>query len=300
MFDSVKVIAEHRKVLLRAALSALVILGVAGCGSSTLFTTTDTTGRLPPIAQVTAADQQEIAYLGQANQVVFRRHKDCLPFRQGMHRTRDDGSPSQAMLSSFSVLKLPTKAAVPVNLPGGGKKVYVNYVRIAQTRFGWPFKIIPLANFTTESSRCLALESSEVHTLVAHAPANVRAKVDAIEHNVQLDDRYIERHPEGICVSGYQGGSLCETLLYAMERGGINRGGSNAGSMVSFDLVPNGVARITARYAKQPGSPARSINVQVINNLAVWKVTNDPGNATPTILWRAANGRTIRTIPDGF
>ena len=101
---------------------------------------------------------------------------------------RDDGSPSQVMLSSFAVLKLPTKAAMPANLPGDGQKVYVNYVRIAQTRFGWPFKIIPLAHYTTESSRCLTLETSEVHTLIARAPAKVLAKVDAIEHDVQLDD----------------------------------------------------------------------------------------------------------------
>jgi hypothetical protein len=297
-------IVEHRRVPLLATLSALVALGVAGCGSSTLFTTRSTAGRLPPIAQLTAADRQEIAYLGRANQVVFKHHKDCFPFRQGMHRTGDDGSPSQAMLSAFAVLKLPTKAAVPVNLAGGGQEVYVNYVRIAQTRFGWPFKVIPLAHFATESARCVALEASEVHTLIADASAKVRAKVDAIEHNLQLDDRYVQRHPEGICVSGYQGGSLCETLLYAIERGGVNPAASRASSSdtnpVSFDLVPNGVARITVRYPKQPGTPARTINVQVINNLAVWKVTDEPSGGAPTIVWRAAKGRTIRTIADGF
>jgi len=251
---------------------------------------------------VTVGDRQEIAYLARANQIVFNHHKDCFPGRQGVHRVRDDGSPSQAMLSSFAVLKLPTKAAVPVNLPGGGQKVYVNYVRIAQTRFGWPFKVIPLAYFATESSHCAALEASEVHTLVAHAPAKVRAKVLAIEHDRQLDYRYIHRHPEGICVSGYHGGSLCETLLYAVERGGaslaLSRASSSDTNPVSFDLVPNGVASITARYPKQPGFPARTINVPVIHNLAVWKVTKESGGVAPTILWRAANGRTIRTIPD--
>ena len=208
------------------------------------------------------------------------------------------------MLSAFAVLKLPTKAALPVNLPGGGQKVYVNYVRIAQTRFGWPFKIIPLAHFATEPSHCVALETSEIHTLVAHAPAKVRAKVLAIEHDRQLDYRYIERHPEGICVSGYHGGSLCETLLYALERGGaslaLNRATSTDTKRVSFDLVPNGVVSITARYPKQPGSPARAIHVTVIHNLAVWKVTKELGGGAPTIVWRAANGRTIRTIPDEF
>lgn len=255
--------------------------------------------RLPPIPHLTAADTREVAYLGRASRIVFNDHKNCLPFRRGMRQVRDDGSPSQVMLSSFAVLRLPTRAALPVNLPGGGQRVYVNYVRIAQTRFGWPFKIIPLAHFTTESPRCLALEASEVQTLTAHAAAKVRAKVDAIEHDVQLDDRYIERHPEGICVSGYHGQSLCEPLLAALERGGISPLGGGGGELVSFDLVPNGVTDITVRYPKQPGSPAHTINVQVIHNLAVWKAANETVGI-PTVLWRAANGRTIRTIHAGI
>lgn len=289
----------HRRGLLLAALSALAAGGVVGCGSSTSATSSGTTERLPPIPQPTAADTREIAYLGRASRIVFNDHKKCLPSRQGMHRVRDDGSPSQVMLSSFAVLKLPTKAALPMGWLGHGQKVYVNYVRIAQTRFGWPFKIIPLAHFTTESSRCVALEASEVQTLIRHAPAKVRAKVDALEHDWQLDYRYIERHPEGICVSGYHGGWLCETLLAAIERGGISPQGVRGGELVSFDLVPNGVARITIRYPKQRGSPAHTINVQVIHNLAVWKAANETG-AIPTVLWRTANGRTIRTIPAGI
>ena len=204
------------------------------------------------------------------------------------------------MLSSFAVLKLPTKAALPADLPGGGQKVYVNYVRIAQTRFGWPFKVIPLSDFATESSRCLALETSELHTLIAHAPAEVRAKVLALEHDRQLDAQYTERHPEGICVSGYHGSSLCESLLDAIERGAMSPSGvqiNGDSNQVSFDLVPNRVAGITIRYPKRSGSPARTINVHVVHNLAVWKTADEGGSATPTILWRAADGTTIRTIP---
>jgi hypothetical protein len=195
------------------------------------------------------------------------------------------------MLSSFAVLKLPTKAAVPSDWQLGGS-VYGSYVRIAQTRFGWPFKIIPEANFTTVSPRCLALEDSELNTIIADAPANVRSKVLAIEHDQQLDDRYVERHPEGICVSAYGHAAFCEPLLYAIERGGTNVA-SGSTNQVSFDLVPNGVTSITVRYGKQVGSPARTVNVQVIHNLAVWKA---PASVRPTISWRAANGRTIRTI----
>lgn len=293
--------AEYRKHPLLAALGVIAALGVAGCASSTMFTTRAAAGRLPPIPQVTALDQQEIAYLRRANQVVFKHHEDCVPLQQGRHRVRDDGTPSQAMLSSFAVLKRPSKARLPSDwaLPGG-QNVYVNYVRIAQTRFGWPFKIIPLAHVTTTSSRCLALEALEVHTLIAHAPAQVRAKVEAVEHDAQLDHRYVERHPEGICISGGHYGSVCGSLLDALARGALSYGGSSATGPVSFDLVPNAVASITARYPKQPGSPARAINVPVIHNLAVWKATNEPGDVVPTIIWRAAGGRSIRTIRDEF
>ena len=295
--------AEYRKHRL-LALGVIVALVVAGCGSSTLFTTRGAAAHLPPIPQVTAGDRQGIAYIVRANEVIFKHHKDCFPSQRRMHREGDDGSPSRAMLSSFAVLSLPGKARLPSDwaLPGG-QNVYVNYIRIAQTRFGWPFKIIPLAHITTESSRCLKLEASEVHTLIAHAPAKVRAEVDAIEHDWELDYRYIERHPEGICVSGGSNGSFCETLLYAVEQGGVSQAAGRSSSSqtpVSFALVPNHVVTITARYPKQSGSPARTINVPVIHNLAVWKATKEPTGVAPTILWRAANGRTIRTIPAEF
>jgi hypothetical protein len=288
--------AEDRKHQLLLALSVIVALAVSACGSSTSSTTGTVASNLPPMPQMTAANRQEIVYLAQAHQVVLNHQKDCFPFRPGGHEVRDDGSPSQLMLSSFAVLKLPAKAALPVNLAGGGQKVYVNYVRIAQTRFGWPFKVIPLAHFATESSHCLALETSELHTLIAHAPAKVRTKVLAIEHDQDLDYRYTQRHPEGICISGYHGSSLCESLLSALERGGAIPASTNNISPVSFDLVPNGVASITARYPKQQGFPARTINVPVIHNLSVWKVAMEPSGDAPTILWRAPNGRTIRTV----
>ena len=303
-----KSVAEHRKQHLFVALSVVVALVVAACGSATHSPTRSVAASLPPIPQVTARDRVEVAYLQRADQVVYAHHKNCSPLRSRVRPGRDDGTPSQTMLSSFGVLKLFAKAAIPSHWQLGAS-VYVNYVRIAQTRFGWPFKIIPDSNFETISPDCLALEDSEVHRLIAHAPAKVRAEVLAIEHDRQLDVRYIDGHPEGICVSAYGHAAFCEALLYAIERGGTNATiGSNADE-VSFALVPNGVASISVRYGKQVGTPAHTVNVPVIHNLAVWKVTNPPGGARPTlvpnalgsrgptIVWRAVNGRTIRTIP---
>jgi hypothetical protein len=69
------------------------------------------------------------------------------------------------------------------------------------------------------------------------------------------------------------------------------------------DLVPNGVATITARYSADGLTTGRerqpAITVPVINNLAVWKLGTG-ATAPIALIWRAANGRVIRTIYMGL
>lgn len=51
-------------------------------------------------------------------------------------------------MSTFGVLALPNRAAMPQNGTGlaAGDGVFFENVRVAQTRFGWPFKAIPVTN----------------------------------------------------------------------------------------------------------------------------------------------------------
>ena len=280
-----------------AALCVVVAAGLAGCGSTALLsrTTSSSAGniavRLPPLPQLVPGDRQALVALGRADETVFK-HQACSPLPRRVHRVPDYGSPSELMLSTFAVLKLPNKAAMPENGPGFVQRPFVNYIRVAQRRFGWPFKVIPVADFSLVPAHCYALEASAVRAAVAHAPTKTRTSALQIEEELQLDDQYIERHPEGICVSGYHGASLCESLLAAQARGGLSIGGP-----VVFCLVPNGVARITVRYpGSERGGPGRNVTVPVINNLAVWKLTSEVGDTRPTILWRAANGKVIRTV----
>jgi hypothetical protein len=267
--------------------------------------TRNTVASLPPVPQLgSPGDRQVLAYIARADLTVFKDH-GCLaglrkipPIATAKLRvTAVSGEPSESILSSFAVLRLPAKASVPRGSLPSPVRVFVNYVRVAQIRYGWPFKIVPVSSVITVSSRCLAREASAVHASVAHASAKVRTKALQIEHDLQLDYKYDERHPEGLCVTGYDWASLCEPVLTAETRGGLSRQGNNPGA-VTFYLVPNGVAHITAHYPSQDGSPSRTVTVPVINNLAVWKITNEPGDITPTIQWRAADGRIIRTILD--
>lgn len=285
--------AGRRKRLVPAALSLFAALGAAGCGSST---STASFAGLPPIPQWTPGNAREMAYLSKASEFVAN-DKECAPRLRRRSGREVAGSPSQTMLSSFAVLKLPKHAALPHTGYGGLRRVYVNYVRVAQTRFGWPFKVIPIG-FYLQSPQCDALYASKMHTILAHAPANVRAKAFLIGHEEILDDRYIERHPEGICVYANNEGN-CETLLGIRDLGELGIVNQSP-APVSYDLVPNGVASVTVRYPKQPGFSARTISVRVIHNLAVWKAPSDPANRDifleTTVLWRAANGQTIRTI----
>jgi hypothetical protein len=263
---------------------------------------------LPPVPQLGPGGRQAFAYIAQADRTVMRVKNACFgplvkipPISTARERqTAAHGSPSESILSSFAVFKLSAKASVPYEALPSPVRVFVNYVRVAQTRYDWLFKIVPVASVITVSSHCLALEASAVHASVAHASAKVRARVLRIEHDLQLDEEYDKRHPEGICVSGYHGASLCEPLLNAATRGGLSRSSGGDTTPVTFYLVPNGVAHITARYPNRAGSPSRTVTVPVVNNLAVWKMTDEPGDVIPTLQWRAANGRIIRTIHGVF
>ena len=119
-----------------------------------------------------------------------------------------------------------------------------------------------------------------------------------------MDRGYVQSHHDGICVSGYRTASVCEPFLYVQARGAISFASETRHNPVVFYLVPNGVAKITAHYPAEssdnkPTLPSHSVTVPVVNNLAVWRMTNEPGNITPTIAWHAPEGQIIRTVLPG-
>lgn len=281
---------------LSLVLSVSAALGVAGCGQSA----TRIAAGLPPVPQITPGDRAALAYLDTAYARGFSKHRGaCLggvtTFGRS-HLQLDHGSPSPALLSSFAVLSAGAKTAIPSNSLPEPRTVFVNYVRVAQRRFGWPFKVLAVKDLFLRSSGCRALATSTMRASVAQAPARLRAEALNLEHELLLDQQYSEHHPDGICVSGYHGGSFCEPFLDAVSRGGLIPIATGYPNPVTSDLVPNGVVRIAAHYSGEPGVRARSVTVPVRNNLAVWKMTGEPGDIIPTIQWLAADGHVIRTV----
>jgi hypothetical protein len=287
-------------------LGLTVAVAVAGCGSSaphhasTLSSANGVAAHLPPVPQLTPGDRAAIAYLNTAYAVGLDAHpKACRVHLRPMgtlHTTLAHGSPSRALLSSFAVLEHGAKTGLPADGMPLPQAVFANYVRLAQRRFGWPFKVFAVKDMYGTSHCRIASATAAMRASAAHAPAGLRGAVRKLEPELLLDEQYSERHPNGICVSGYHGGSFCEPFLIAVSRGGLIPIAVHYRNPVTSDLVPNGVARITARYPPQHGSPSRTVTVTVKNNLAVWKITGEPGDSVPTIQWLAANGRIIRTV----
>ncbi len=275
--------------------------------------TTSLTSGLPPVPQLGPADRQALNAFSDAQVSFFAQHRSCLPRRgRGLPGDRpekpDYGTPSRALLSGFSVLERPgrTQIAVPslmVRLLG---RPFVHYIRVAQRRFGSVFELVPVSGAAPEpSARCAKLESAAVHATLAHAPARIRARALQIAHEEIRDAQYIREHPESLCVLG--GGGSCEPALYALARGGLQSAGSSNSPTLFVYLVPTGVATITARFP--PEGPATgfkrhrralTVTVPVINNLAIWKLANEPGDIWPTIIWHAKDGHVIQTVATGF
>jgi hypothetical protein len=310
---------RRRRYLIAAFLCCVVAAGVvfgasgngngpspAGVPVLNLEASLSHVGGVPPVPSYGHGDRAALSYVNRASIGFLENHKTCL--HRDLARQRhspDNGSPNQAMLSRFAVLTLPNRTTG--RLPAAGLmsrfKVYAGYVHVAQRRFGSAFEVIPVANMRTGlSGRCLAQEESAVRASIKRAPARIQATALQIERVQELDDRYIDQHPWGICVFGGGGGD-CGSFLYAQARGTIQSGGGSGTPTLYVDLVPNGVTKITARFPTEGPSTGyarqwrgTTVTVPVINNLAIWQMHNEPGDNFPTVIWHAADGQAIRTI----
>lgn len=287
------------------------------------FPALSTAPGLPPVPQNTPANVQALKYFNLAQTSVINRLRHngqtCFerPGRPFAQSKPDEGSPSQAMLSAFGVLRLP--AGAHRTLPPVFSRspllqgAFVRYIRVAQRRYGSVYEVIPAKKVglgLVTSARCrqlaLQLESTALRAEVAHAPSPVRALALRLGEDRLLDEQYTERHPEGICLFGGGGGS-CQPLLYALARGGLQSTGYGSNGSIWDYLVPNGVATVTARYpAEGPKQgfrrtiPAQTVTARVINNVAVWTLSQEPGDIFPTtITWRASDGRIVKTVYEG-
>jgi hypothetical protein len=289
------------------AAGAILLLGHHGPASPTTAGLPSLRGG-PPVPDHSPANRQAFGYLARAEHTVISEDKTCWkrPLESGGFRPPVRGAPSPAILSSFSVLRQPAQARQP-KLPGllaRREGVFVDYVRVAQRRFGSMIEVAPTKDVGAGgiSAHCARAELAALNAQLRDARAPVRAHIQMVAGEVIADQRYIAQHPEGMCLFGAGGG--CLPLLYALTQGGLTSGGSGGNSSVWTYLVPDGVATITAQYPQegpntgfQHNFPPRTVTARVINNVAMWRLANEPGDIFPsTIMWHAHDGTTLRTV----
>ena len=274
--------------------------------------------------------QQEERYINNAWITTRERDSACAPPQPKL--TFSNGTPSKALLSSLGLLRrpaAPSDALSQLTGPDGGQPVlggvYRRYIRLARTQH-LPaqgqfdaatvlYYIVPARNATAQSPmplHCYADQVAALQRELPQIPEALREPTLQLNARANARHRYDEQHTEGISVMAVSTGGGRGLDYYSAntaelaQGGAIGQGFPRGARMVVSGVVPDGVAAVTFHYP--PGAvggktgPVLSITSRPVNNLFLVNlpIPHASGRGTPDkIVWRAANGAVIRTIPGG-
>jgi hypothetical protein len=265
---------------------------------------------LPPVPSLSPGDMHALDYHWRTRPHVPVRGNVCSPSPGSPPVTTpsahdDQAAPSQALLGDYAVLQSPQTSAttLPASFGGGA---WSKYGRVAQRRYGSAIAVIPDRYAPPPgrplTTRCETGQLAAQRKDLAGAPAALIGRALRIDRESFEDERYLQLHPDGICVL-IDGSGSCGAFLDAQARGSLTsvRYGSH-GSLNAY-LVPNGVDKVAVQYASERSSktsgpilPPLIITVPVVNNVAVWTVSNRSNLVSPhAVAWLADNGHTLRT-----
>jgi hypothetical protein len=191
------------------------------------------------------------------------------------------GPPSRSLLSILGVLRrpaTPSDAGSGIVARGLMQGVFVNYVRLARIVSGSPYYIYPavLGGCGTRQ-----------------AP---HEGIMELARNVNLG------HGD---IGGSGGGGSTAAEIEQGEAAGTGPPGSDTSATITM-IVPDGVAEVTLQYpaGRASGysakvSPPFTVTSAPVNNMLVVTVPRSAGGGpiwAPTMTWRAAHGRIIRTF----
>jgi hypothetical protein len=267
---------------------------------------------LPAVPSLSPGDMHALNYHWNTRPHVAVRGNACAPspgsppVAQPGSAPTDEGRPSEALLADYAVLQSPDTSAntLPGSVGGGH---WSKYGRIAQHSYGNTIEVLPdlyvQPGETSLTTRCERARLAADRADLAGAPAALIARALRLERETFEDERYIQQHPDGICVF-VDGGGSCGPFLLAQARGSLTTVKYDSHGSLNAYLVPNGVAKVTVEYTAAhppnmpagPAGPPLTITVSVINNVAVWTVPNRSNIVNPhAIVWLAHNGKTLRT-----
>lgn len=263
-------------------------------------------GGLPPVPSLGPADMRAIDWHWRTRPHVVPHGQACAAFAPGAPRSgaSEGSSPGRALLDDYAVTRSPVTAANA--LPAGQRSgPWSAYGRVAQRKDGITIDVIPQPFDqplgAPPTAGCENAKLAALRKDMAGAPPVLIARALRITREIFEDERYTQKHPDGICVT--IGFGICGSFINAQARGELATSPHGAHGSINADLVPDGVARVTVHYAAQRrGAPtgqqvsALTITVPVINNVAVWNVANRGSTTRPqAVTWLTNAGRPIRT-----
>lgn len=269
--------------------------------------------------------RQEITYLYGAQDNAARQDQVCNSDRSlaglgnpGRRPSLSQAAPSTATLAILGVLRRPAVASdkLPPRLIGSPphqqvypdgtvppvKDVYIRYVRKARHRFGANYYVVPAGDvnpLVPVPARCWAEQRAALQRELPTIPPRLRAGVLALEPLFIAQQRHNELPYPGVCLIGINdtgnGGGGCDAggSLSQIENGtGAMPSAAPTGVGVVDGLVPDGVRTVTFEYQRH-----RAVTVLAINNVFIVRRQGLPNYGFPnTIVWRVADGRTIKVI----
>jgi hypothetical protein len=273
-------------VALAVAAIALVV-AVHGHGGSS-----QSAGGPPTPGQV----RQESGYIRQASQQAHKAGA-CQSRRTSTGPRTSNGMPSELMLSTLAVLRRAATGAdklpARVTLGGDVAGVYVRFTRLARVVNGISYYVVPAKTNLDRpalTARCAAAITTTLHAELPQIPPNLRAPTLALERKLLAADT----------TKPAVGGVVCLIVAAARASGGTC--GSDPAEIKAYGMlgeegrvsgiVPDGVASVTLRY------PARTVTLNVVNNVfAAPHPSSGRLTRPPSILWRDASGKAIKTVP---
>ena len=215
------------------------------------------------------------------------------------------GAPTPALLAALAVLRNPRAVAdeLPGSLRGNAPSGrFVQYIRLATTAGGLAYYVVPSSSpsrMPLVTSQCIAASVTAADNEVRRLAAPLRARVlDLIARLATRERETLARQTgDAVCLlfAGHDtGGGTCgATAADVRDWGLVSVLGPLAG------IVPDGVATVTIHYPAGDGLRAVTASTKVVNNVFVTSITRAFGTRrlTPTILWRSASGRVLKTVP---
>jgi hypothetical protein len=245
---------------------------------------------------------QETGYVRAAS-TAARRTPACEQHRPQVPAATSNGSPSHALLSVLGVLNRPATPADKLprwlrkNADVRGK--YVRYIRRARVKDGISYYIVPAASSSAPlplSAACSAAMVAALKAELPQIPGQLRAATVALQERLLAADTARRGADSGgvICLMSYSrdvSGGTC-----GATRSGIEQQGVIASFGPLSGVVPDGVAQVTVRYTASDGRGERSVTSDVVGNVFATSARTARQAASPTMIWRAADGRIIKTV----